>query len=168
MVNIDADTRQIGYHYYVERKEDEMEIPEYITIDEVKRVCKEMQFRDWTTLKDASVTTEEAQKILDIVNVAKMPIAVGDFRMGLDVELEHGFMYPDANVTNNHPVLTGKIVLAHMKETLDYYQRLDVAEIEGDIAKAVTAGNADTLLWKYKNLVAAKKALADAEAKLVK
>ena len=63
---------------------------------------------------------------------------------------------------------TGKIVLAHMKETLDYYQRLDVAEIEGDIVKAVAAGKADTLLWKYKNLVAAKKALADAEAKLVK
>ena len=88
--------------------------------------------------------------------------------MGLDVELEHGFMYPDANVTNNHPVLTGMIVLAHMKEALDYYQRLDVAEIEGDMAQAAAAGNADKLLAKYKKLVIAKKAVADAEAKLVK
>jgi hypothetical protein len=40
------------------------------------------------------------------------------------VELEHGTRYPEANVTNNHPILTGKIVLAHLKETLDYYQRL--------------------------------------------
>ena len=145
-----------------------MKIPEYITVEEVKRVCKELGFRDWTTLKDASVTTEEAQKVLDVVNVAGMPIAVEDFRMGLDVELEHGFMYPDANVTNNHPVLTGMIVLAHLKEALDYYQRLDVAEIEGDMAKAAADGNADKLLAKYKKLVIAKKALADAEAMLVK
>ncbi|MBN1857410.1 MAG: hypothetical protein JW846_10725 [Dehalococcoidia bacterium] len=145
-----------------------MKIPEYITVDEVKRVCKELGFRDWTTLKDASVTAEEAQKVLGVVNTAGMPIAVEDFRMGLDVELEHGFMYPDANVTNNHPVLTGMIVLAHLKEALDYYQRLDVAEIEGDMAKAAEAGNADKLFAKYKKLVVAKKALADAEAKLVK
>jgi len=145
-----------------------MKIPEYITVDEVKRVCKELGFRNWTTLKDASVTTEEAQKVLDTVNVAKMPIAVEDFRMGLDVELEHGFMYPDANVTNNHPVLTGMIVLAHMKEALDYYQRLDVAEIEGDMAQAAAAGNAEKLMAKYKKLVIAKKAVADAEARLVK
>lgn len=145
-----------------------MKIPEYITVDEVKRVCKELGFRDWTTLKDASVTTEEAQKVLAVVNTAGMPIAVEDFRMGLDVELEHGFMYPDANVTNNHPVLTGMIVLAHMKEALDYYQRLDVAEIEGDMAKAAADGNADKLLAKYKKLVIAKKAVADAEARLVK
>ena len=145
-----------------------MKIPEYITVEEVKRVCKELGFRDWTTLKDASVTTEEAQKVLDVVNVAGMPIAVEDFRMGLDVELEHGFMYPDANVTNNHPVLTGMIVLAHLKEALDYYQRLDVAEIEGDMEKAAADGNADKLLAKYKKLVIAKKALADAEAMLVK
>ncbi|MCK5212571.1 MAG: hypothetical protein KAQ74_01505 [Dehalococcoidia bacterium] len=145
-----------------------MKMFEYITLDEVRRVCKELGFRDWTTLKDASVTAEEARKLLDTVNVAKMPIAVEDFRMGLDVELEHGFMYPDANVTNNHPVLTGMIVLAHMKEALDYYQRLDVAEIEGDMAQAAAAGNADKLLAKYKKLVIAKKAVADAEAKLVK
>ena len=125
-----------------------MKIPEYITVEEVKRVCKELGFRDWTTLKDASVTTEEAQKVLDVVNVAGMPIAVEDFRMGLDVELEHGFMY--------------------LKEALDYYQRLDVAEIEGDMEKAAADGNADKLLAKYKKLVIAKKALADAEAMLVK
>lgn len=143
-----------------------MELPEYVTIDEVKRVCKEMQLRDWTTLGDESVTAEDAQKILDLVNVAKMPIAVADFRMGLDVELEHGFMYPDANVTNNHPVLTGKIVLAHMKEALDYYQRLDIAEIEGDMAQAAAGGNTDKLLSKYRKLVQAKLALSMAESRL--
>jgi len=36
--------------------------------------------------------------------------------------------FPDANVTDNHPVLTEKIVLAHLKESLLYYKRLAVAE----------------------------------------
>ena len=46
-------------------------------------------------------------------------------------EIEHGIRYQSANVTNNHPILTGKIVLAHLKETLDYYDRLEVAELRG-------------------------------------
>ena len=141
-----------------------MKIPEYITIDEVKRVCRELGFRDWTAMTEPDVTAEESQKLLDMVNAEKMPIGVEQFRMGLDVELEHGVMYPDANVTNNHPVLTAKIVLAHMKEALDYYERLDVAEIEGDMAKAALAGNAEKLMAKYKKLVAARLALARAEA----
>ncbi len=145
-----------------------MKLPDYISIDEVKRVCKEMGIRDWTVLNGAGVLPEEAAKILLEVNTSKMPISISDFQAGLDVELEHGVVYPDANVTNNHPVITGKIVLAHMKESLDYYQRLDVAEIEGDITKAAAAGNAEKLMAKYKKLVVAKKALADAEAKLVK
>ena len=145
-----------------------MNIPEYITVDEVKRVCKELGFRDWTAVKNLSVTPEEVRKLLDIVNVEKMPISLEEFRMGLDVELEHGVLYPDANVTKNHPLLTAKIVLAHLKEALDYYERLDVAEIEGDMAKAAVAGNADKLLAKYKKLLQARKTLASAEADSVK
>ena len=56
-----------------------------------------------------------------------MPITLEEFRMGLDGELEHGTMFRDANVTNNHPLITGKIVLAHMKDSLDYYKLLEVA-----------------------------------------
>jgi len=145
-----------------------MNMPEYITVDEVKRVCKELGFRDWTAKLDPSVTDEEAGKLLDLVNVEKMAIPVEEFRMGLEVELEHGVMYPDANVTNNHPLLTAKIVLAHLKEALDYYERLDVAEIEGDMAKAAIAGNAEKLMSKYKKLLEARKALADAEAEALK
>jgi hypothetical protein len=55
-----------------------------------------------------------------------MGISLEDFRMGLEVELEYGTMFDDANVTNNHPILTGMIILAYMKETFDYYERLDV------------------------------------------
>ena len=66
-------------------------------------------------------------------------ISAEDFREGLQVELEHGLQFPDANVTNNHPLLTGMIVLAHLKEMLDYYARLEVAELEGDLFKASQA-----------------------------
>lgn len=136
-----------------------MKVSQYVTVAEVKRVCKELGLRDWTKIKDPKVTAKEAQVILKIVNVKKMKIALEDFRIGLEVELEHGTMFDDANVTNNHPILTGMIVLAHMKETLDYYQRLDVAEIEGDLLKAVLAKKLDKIEVKYKKLIKAQGAL---------
>ena len=110
-----------------------MKLSEYITIDEVKKVCKELKIRDWTGLREPIVLPEEAQLILEIVNTKGMNINLEDFRKGLEVELEHGTRFADANVTNNHPILTGKIVLAHLKETLDYYKRIDIAELEGDL-----------------------------------
>ena len=145
-----------------------MKLPEYITVDEVKRVCNELGLRDWTTLSEPSVTEEEAGKVLAEVNPGGMPVAVEDFRIGLEVELEHGVMYPDSNVTNNHPVLTGMIVMAHFQEALDYYQRLDVAEIEGDMLKAAARGDQAKLMSKYKKLVEAKKALSEAENRQLK
>jgi hypothetical protein len=136
-----------------------MKIPQYVTVSEVKRVCKELGLRDWTKIKEPKVTAKEASVILKVVNVKKMGIALEEFRMGLEVELEHGTMFDDANVTNNHPVLTGMIVLAHMKEALDYYERLDVAEVEGDLLKAVLSRNLNKIETKYQKLIKAQAAL---------
>ena len=91
-----------------------------------------------------------------------MGIPLEDFHQGLEVELEHGTRYEDANVTNNHPILTGKIVLAHLKETIDYYKRIDVAEIEGDLLKAVLSGDGQKMQSKYRKLLLAQKALIQA------
>lgn len=142
-----------------------MELPDYITVDEVKRVCKALGLRDWTTLGEATVLSDEAKRVLDEVNTSGMAIEPESFRRGLEVELEHGVRFSDANVTNNHPILTGKIVLAHLKETLDYYERLEVAELEGDILKAARAGNAAKLERLYEKLVEARLALSTVEAK---
>ena len=136
-----------------------MKLPEYVSKAEVKRVCEELGFRDWSALKEFAVTKKEAATILEIVNVKKMAIPIEEFRQGLDVELEHGTRYTDANVTNNHPVLTGRIVLAHLKETMDYYERLEVAEIEGDLLKAVLARNLGKIEEKYKKLIKAESLL---------
>ena len=142
-----------------------MKLPQYITNEEVRKICKEIGIRDWTKLKDPKATTKEAQKILKAVNTEKMPIDVEEFRAGLDVELEHGTRFSDANVTNNHPIVTGKIVLAHMKESLYYYKLLEVAELEGDVLKAIEAGNLTKIKAKYKKLAAAKILLQKAELK---
>lgn len=141
-----------------------MELPEYITVDEVKRVCKALGIRDWTALTEAEVLPEEASVILAEVNRENMPITLERFRRGLEVELEHGTRFPEANVTNNHPILTGKIVLAHFKETLDYYERLEVAELEGDLLKAVLAGNSPKVEKLYRKLIAARLELSEAES----
>jgi hypothetical protein len=93
-----------------------------------------------------------------------MNIDVESFRRGLEVELEHGVRFKDANVTNNHPLLTGKIVLAHLKETLDYYERLEVAELEGDLLKAAVAKNLAKVESLYRKLIAAKLDLARVES----
>ena len=118
-----------------------MKLPEYITADEVKRVCNEIGLRDWSEITDPSVSGEEASTILNIVNAEEMNIPLETFRQGLEVELEHGTRFEDANVTNNHPILTGKIVIAHLKETMDYYERINVAEMEGDLLKAIQSKN---------------------------
>ncbi len=141
-----------------------MELPVYITVEEVQRVCKALGLRDWTQLTEGKVLPAEAKVILQEVNAEGMPIPLKDFVTGLEVELEHGTRFTDANVTNNHPILTGKIVLAHLKETMDYYQRLDVAELEGDLHKAVKANNLTKAADKYRKLLQAKLALAQTEA----
>ena len=145
-----------------------MELPEYVTKEEVKRVCKEMGLRNWAEITDPSVSDEEAATILGIVNTQGMNIPLEDFRKGLEVELEHGTRFKDANVTNNHPILTGKIVIAHLKETMDYYKRIDVAEIEGDLLKAILSKNLEKIELKYKMLIEAQKSLSHSIADQLK
>lgn len=140
-----------------------MQIPEYVTKEEVQRVCRELGFRDWTQLTEAKVLPSEAETLQRIVGAEALQIPLASFQQGLEVELEHGLTFTDANVTNNHPVLTGRIVLAHLKEMLDYYSRLEVAELEGDMLKASLAGNDAKVAAKFRMLVAARQRLAEWE-----
>ena len=137
---------------------------EYVTLEEVRKVCKELKIRDWTKLDKPKVQSEEASIILSKLNIGTMKVDPEDFRHGLEVELEHGIIFEDANVTNNHPILTGKIVLAHLKESLDYYKRLEVAEIEGDLFKAAVSKDSAKLAALYKKLIDAKLILSKTEA----
>lgn len=145
-----------------------MNIPEYVTAQEVRRVCRELGIRDWSRLKKPAITSKEAVKILRRLDLQGMKIDPDQFRAGLEVELEHGIMFKAYNVTNNHPVLTGKIVLAHFMENLDYYRRLGVMELEGDLFKAIAGGKMQKVRKYMKRLAAARTALAEAEDRQLK
>jgi hypothetical protein len=75
---------------------------------------------------------EEAKKVGETLGIKWDKFDVAQFRMGMDVELEHGTVDPHTNVTNDDPVMTGKIALAHLNEFPDYYTRLAKMEKEGD------------------------------------
>jgi len=77
-------------------------------------------------------TTEEAKQIGDQLDVDWLKWDIEQFRMGMDVELEHGLISPVTNVTNDDPIMTGKIALVHLNEFPDYYTRLDQLEKEAD------------------------------------
>ena len=77
-------------------------------------------------------TAEEAKQIGEKLGIDWSMFDVEEFRMGMDVELEHGLINQNTNVTNDDPLMTGKIALAHLKEIRDYYTRLDKMEKEGE------------------------------------
>ena len=140
-----------------------MKIPEYITKEEVKRVCRELGLQDWSVLEEPHLPTNEAEAVLDALDVSTMEIALPVFKAGLEVELEHGTRYPEANITNNHPLITGRIVVAHLKESMDYYLRLAVAESEGDLLSAILAGDGSRTVRKLRALADARAEVAQTE-----
>ncbi|MFC2009990.1 DUF5661 family protein [Chloroflexota bacterium] len=77
-------------------------------------------------------TAEEAKQIGESLGIDWSEFDIEQYRMGLDVELEHGLVDPQTNVTNDDPVMTGKIALAHLNEFSDYYTRLDIMEKEAE------------------------------------
>ncbi len=78
-------------------------------------------------------TMEEARGIAEGLEIdfAKSGFDLAQFQAGLDVEAEHGAVDPATNVTNDDPVATGKIALAHLNEMPDYYTRLQAMEAAG-------------------------------------
>ena len=80
----------------------------------------------------------EAQSVADRLGIdfSESPFDLEQFRAGLNVEAEHGAADPATNVTDDDPVTTGKIALAHLHELPDYYTRLGKMEAEGESGKA--------------------------------
>ena len=80
----------------------------------------------------SAFTADEARLIGEEIGIdwEQAPFDVEQFRAGMDVELEHGLHDPSTNVTDDDPVFTGKIALAHLNEFPDYYTRLEQMEEE--------------------------------------
>ena len=75
-------------------------------------------------------TLEEAKKIGELLGIDWSKLDVEQFRMGLDIELEHGLTDLKTNVTQDDELTTGKIALAHLKEFPDNFTRLQKMEDE--------------------------------------
>lgn len=77
-------------------------------------------------------TAEEAKAVGEQLGIKWDKFDVDQFRRGMDVELEHGTRDPSTNVTDDDPIITGKIALAHLNEFSDYYDRLEEMEEEAE------------------------------------
>jgi hypothetical protein len=77
-------------------------------------------------------TPAEAKAVGDQIGVNWAKTDPEQFRVGLVIELEHGGVHPETNVTNDDMVLTGKIAWAHLNEFPDYYTRLEHLEKEAE------------------------------------
>ena len=80
--------------------------------------------------KRATFTKDEARRVGEQIGIdwETAPFDVEQFRKGMDVELEHGLQDLLTNVTQDDPIVTGNIALAHLKEFSDYYTRLERME----------------------------------------
>jgi hypothetical protein len=95
---------------------------------------------DWVAVNDRGgvmaarrdFTSEEALGVGEQLGIdwASAHFDVEQFRRGMEVELEHGLHDPRTNVTDDNPIVTGKIALAHLNEFPDYYIRLERMEQE--------------------------------------
>ena len=69
------------------------------------------------------ITNEQVLRVAKLLNITFDNFSFDDFKMGLEIELEHGNINPNTNVTNDNLFLTGKIALAHLNEFPNYYSK---------------------------------------------
>jgi hypothetical protein len=105
-----------------------MIITSHLVIKQKSKFCKE------TTMAKQNFSAEEAKEIGEQLGIDWSEFDVDQFKRGLDVELEHGLVNPETNVTNDDPIMTGKIALAHLNEYADYYDRLERLEKEAEMS----------------------------------
>jgi hypothetical protein len=82
----------------------------------------------------AHFTAEQARAAGERIGIdwASSRFDVEQFRMGMDVELEHGTQDLETDVTGDDMVVTAKIARAHLNEFPDYYTRLAIMEAEAE------------------------------------
>lgn len=85
-------------------------------------------------MEQSTFTAQQARHIGERIGIdwSSSRFDVEQFRMGLDVELEHGRRDPSTNVSDDDEITTGKIARAHLNEFPDYYTRLAKMEAEAE------------------------------------
>ncbi|MGE5456188.1 MAG: DUF5661 family protein [Ignavibacteriales bacterium] len=69
------------------------------------------------------INEAEARCIANKLGVTFDKFPFKDFLVGLNIELEHGTVNPETNVTNDDLEMTANIALAHLNEYNDYYNK---------------------------------------------
>ena len=79
-------------------------------------------------------TQQEALAVAKYLGISfkREKFDIVDFTIGMNIELEHGLKFPDTNITDDDPILTGKLALSHLRKFPDYYKRLLLLEDEAD------------------------------------
>jgi predicted heme/steroid binding protein len=111
---------------------DELFYDSYIPSPTIKNNTSNLRSASPTFRK--SFSTEEALEIASIlsINFDNEKFDIHEFTVGINIELEHGKVCAHTNITDDDPIITGKITLAHLNEYPDYYKRLDKLEEEAD------------------------------------
>lgn len=66
---------------------------------------------------------DEIADIAKKLNIDFSKFSLEDFTTGINIELEHGTINKDTNVTNDDLETTAKIALAHLNEFPNYYNK---------------------------------------------
>jgi hypothetical protein len=81
-------------------------------------------------MNEKEFTFDKAKQIGNKLGIDWKKLDIDQFCMGLNVELEHGTIHSETNVSDDDPIITGMIALAHLTEFADYYTRLQKMEKE--------------------------------------
>jgi hypothetical protein len=105
--------------------------------DSRERTIEGSNVARWDQMKK-TYSSDEAGSVARALGLdfARSKFNFQQFHAGLNVEAEHGKVDPETNVTDDDPVTTGKIALAHLNEIPDYYSRL--TKMEADAAPSTT------------------------------
>jgi APA family basic amino acid/polyamine antiporter len=98
------------------------------------RPRRDLVTRSTDMTRKTAITDQDAQAVADQLRIdfRAAEFDLEQFRAGLEVELQHGRVDPDTNVTDDDLFVTGRLVLAHLNEIPDYYSRLKVMRAEAE------------------------------------
>lgn len=66
---------------------------------------------------------KDALYAADFLKVKFDKFTPDEFLRGINIELEHGKVSPETNVTDDNLIMTAKIALAHLNEFPNYYNK---------------------------------------------
>lgn len=69
------------------------------------------------------ITDEMVNYIINELNIDLNSFTFDELKEGINIELEHGLINKNTNITNNDLIKTAKIALAHLNEFPNYYNK---------------------------------------------